>query len=80
MQDLLRFLHMDMFSFVGTSICLLGLIICGVWYLINKKQVESDKPKKNKAEAVSEISRRKQEDDELTAIMREANSDELYVD
>lgn len=80
MQNVLNILHMDMFSFIGTSFCLVGLIACGIWYKVNQNQQLSERPKKNKVETVAEISRRKQEDDELTAIMREANSDELYVD
>ncbi len=80
MNTILDFLNMTLFDFIGNMIFLTGLIVCGVYYYIHKDKTKTDRPKKNRAEITSEISRRKQEDDELTAIMREANSDELYSD
>ena len=81
MNNILIALNMTMFQFIMNCILILGLLISGIWYVtIKKKPISEKKQKKNKVETRAEISRRKQEDDELTSIMNAANSDDLYTD
>ncbi len=76
-----NFLGMSWFDLVGNSIFLGGLLVVVIWKLVLTSKEKKNKPqRRDRTEIKSELSRRHQEDDELTAIMREANSDDLYTD
>ncbi len=82
MREILSFLGMNMFVFIMNCIFVIGIIVAGIGLLVAKNKPAEERPpvKRERVEIKSEISRRKQEEDELTAIMNESNSDDLYAD
>ena len=74
-------IHVSTFTFVMNVILFLGLAVSAIALYVMKKRPEKDySVKQNRVEARAEINRRKQEDDELTALINAANDDAEYQD
>ncbi len=81
MQEIMYSLRMTPVQFIMNCILLTGLLIAGLGLLITKNRTpKTPSMKKHRVETKAEISRRKQEEDELTSIINESNSDDLYID
>ena len=73
--------HVSTFTFIMNVILFGGLAVSAIALYIMKKKPEKDySVKQNRVEARAEINRRKQEDDELTALINAANDDAEYQD